>query len=500
VALGVVAVLATGCGSGGLWARWRAERDLWRAVHATSGIVGDSHASPAELAHAAGLFQRVVERWPAEVWVPRAGADSLAADVARVSGRAAIRSADLSWRTGDHARAGAAFDLVERTWAPVWPVPLEAGLAHAAAAARGGDSAAACDLRARVAAHYPSIGPDGRLAPGVLDAARGVAEEFRRAGQDARADSASRAFARTLEAALADGPAREAAPQLWLALAQTREASGPAGRAGARVALAHVLRDPLAADLAGDARLALARLALADGDRVHAVALARQAREALPWDRGLDAVAVEASAWEQAGERDSALLAYGRSIDEHWAPDRELTRARAERARLFEDAGRWEEARGELHALIAGDPLSAWAFQSMRQLVSHPLQRNELELAQLEVAWCVDRLNRTLATVLDPGVLLAARRTKADVLLAVGADQRAVAALEDLWRQHPGTPDGVWAAFKAAELAERQDDRATAERMYREVAAGATAGADRREAETRLRRLAAGRMNHGDSQ
>jgi hypothetical protein len=58
----------------------------------------------------------------------------------------------------------------------------------------------------------------------------------------------------------------------------------------------------------------------------------------------------------------------------------------------------------------------------------------------------------------------------------------------------------VWAAFKAAELAEHQDDRATAERMYREVAADAPAGADRQEAETRLRRLAAGRMNHGEPQ
>jgi hypothetical protein len=180
-------------------------------------------------------------------------------------------------------------------------------------------------------------------------------------------------------------------------------------------------------------------------------------------------------------------------VDEHWAPEPELTRARAGRARLFERAGRWEEARGELHALIAADPLSRYAFDAMRRLVGHHVERREPELADLEATWCVERLDRTLATVLDPGVLLAARRARADLLLAVGFDRRAFAALEDLWRRHPGTPDGVWAGFRAAELAEqRLDDRAAATRLYRELAAGAPDPGQRREAVSRARRLGAG--------
>jgi len=489
----LAALLAGGCGSGPLWARWRAERDLWRADRATHAIAGDPHAAPAELAGAAARYRKVSEHWPADVWVPRAVDDSLAADVARVSGRAAIRSASLAWRAGNAADAAISFDAIERAYAAVWPIALEAGLAHAAAAELGGDSTLAFAVRRHVARGYPPVGPDGSLAKGVLDCARAVAEAERRAGHDAAADSAWRAFAAGLEAALASGPAVDARPALWLALAQARAGTGAAGRAAARAALDQVLRDPHATDLVGHARLELAELALADGDFARAVTLARRARLALPWDRGLDAVVVEASAWERAGQRDSALTTYGRAVDEHWAPDRQLTRARAERARLFEEGGRWEEARGELHALIAGDPLSDWALQSMRRLVVHPLQRHELELAQLELAWCIERLDRTLATVLDPGVLLATRRTKADLLLTVGSDHRAIEALEDLWQHHPDTPDGVWAAFKAAELAEQQlNDRTTAERLYREVATRAPAGGDRREAENRRRRLAGG--------
>ena len=57
-----------------------------------------------------------------------------------------------------------------------------------------------------------------------------------------------------------------------------------------------------------------------------------------------------------------------------------MARARYERARLLEDLGRWDQARGEYHALAGAAPAHPLALESLLRVVRHYLARGEREL------------------------------------------------------------------------------------------------------------------------
>ena len=486
--------MIAGCGSPSLWSRWEAERDQWRAQRVMGRLrIEPRLTSPDDLARAAGEWRRVARRWPVETWIVRAAHDSIARDVARIGARAAIQAARLDGVRGDTAASAAALIGIGRVCADVWPIPLEAALARVTVLERSGDSTAARAVDEEIARSQGLLSPDrSEMVRPVLDAGLRVVAWHRRGGRTASADSARRALASTIEVALADPPPGGAAGRLWMALGDLRVAApDPAERGTARDAYRIALGASSLGSARADAVLRLAEGALAQGQRDTAVVYARWAEWDFERRRAPEAFALEARAWEELSHPDSALGAWGRFVDLGWHDGREITRARWERARLFESLDRWEQARGELHAVVASDPLSETAFRAMRRLVDHHVERHEPELAVLAARWGVERIGRTLATVRDPGVLLVARRTKADLLLATDDPVGACAALVDLWRNHGGTEQGVRAGFQAAALAESDlKDREQAVRLYRELERHVTDPTRKQEAQAALARLA----------
>lgn len=438
------------------------------------------------------MWHAVALRWPAEQWAQRAGSDSLAADVARIGARAAIQAARLDGARGDRAGAMASLLATGRVCAEVWPIPLEAALARVAVLERSGDSSAARAVDEEIARTESILSPNrSELVKAVLDAGMRVIQFHRHGGRTASADSARRAIAGGIERTLADPPRAAITTRLWLTLGDLRAASSePAERDAARDAYRIALADPAIDTHRGDVLLRMASSWLAAGRTDSAVTWARTAQHGFDAAHTAQAYALEARAWESASHRDSALTAWGRFVDAGSADGEAIIHARWERARLFEALDRWEQARGELHAVVAADPLSDAAFRAMRRLVDHHIEQKEPELAVLAARWGLERIGRTLATVRDPGVLLAARRTKAQLLLAIDDQPGACAALVDLWRNHGTTDEGVEAGFRAARLAESElKDREQAVRLYRELARHVTDPARKQEAQDALARL-----------
>ena len=128
-----------GCGDPDLWARWRAERALWDA-HRQADRVLLRPDGPAreDWALLEGRFQAAVDEFPAERWVPLAGSNGPARDVAAASGDAALVLGELSARQGRDAQAVERWRRVIEQYAPLPEVVLEARRAEAQALARLG--------------------------------------------------------------------------------------------------------------------------------------------------------------------------------------------------------------------------------------------------------------------------------------------------------------------------------------------------------------------------
>src|SRR5258705_1843632 len=86
-----VALLA-GCGDRNLWARYRAERDLWLARRQVERIqVNPSLAGPEAFDDAIAAFQRVEDRFPLRQWAtPERLRNRRARDLATLSAEALI--------------------------------------------------------------------------------------------------------------------------------------------------------------------------------------------------------------------------------------------------------------------------------------------------------------------------------------------------------------------------------------------------------------------------
>lgn len=489
-ALAVLVALA-GCGDQTLWARYRAEREFWHGRRLTDRLqLNPQSTTDAEYGRAEAVFRDIVRRFPARDWcTPERLADPRAADVATLSGRAAIALARLAELRGRESAALQAYLDAEKSYAVLRPVALEAALGRARALERAGRQSEANAVWIDIADRYPPVDPkSGEAILPVLDAPLRVARSYFLDHRTAAGDSVLQAASARYREALETARGGQAAPQLWSRLAEAR--AGLHDLEGARSALRSALAEPAAGDLAPRLVLTLGERSLQGGQPDSALAYARWAERGFGGEARPEGILLAARAWEAAGKSDSALAAYDAFIDEYSQAADPVALARFRRGRIFEQRGQWEQARTEYRTLIAQQPTQDLSFTAMERIVDHHLRRGENQLARIEGRRAIETLDHLVATQRDNGVQLQARQTRARILLAIGDDEDAVDALTDLWRRYPESPAGVAAAIRAAQLAETSlHDSTRALELYEDLAARAGSVDTRRAAEAAAKRL-----------
>ena len=467
-------MIVCGCGNPGLWERWRAERALWQARgEDLRARESGSEVTPARLERVRRDYVRVSDAYPPGRWVPLAArGDTLARDVARVSAAAATRAAELDAELGRGQDARRALERVAEAYSPVWPSAFEARVALGGLLDAAGDSGAALVAWEAAARDAPVVDPDsGRVCGRTFAAAHRVAGAHRAAGRRLAADSVWAAMTAAVETALCSHTGDSLAPALWIRRAEAgMERGGAEGIATARSSLRQALAERAGAPFAFEAMLGLGEVALAAGQRDSAVAWARRAAD-LAGPSGLEASTdLEVRAWTEAGRIDSAAASLDRLAGTRHLPAGVATVARFREGLLLERLGRWELARTAFHTVIASDALHPAAFASLERLTLHQLEQRETDLVDDEARRGLDQVDRILATVRDPDVRTRALQTRARLTGWMGDEPGALQAWEGLWRERPGTPEGVEAGFEAAALAVHLNDRVHALNLYGELA------------------------------
>ncbi|MFI5369998.1 MAG: tetratricopeptide repeat protein [Candidatus Eisenbacteria bacterium] len=491
-ALAALVLLVSGCGKGELWTRWRAERALWKAHRLETRILSNPMDST-RVDRVMRAYRRVTVTFPATRWVPRwtTSGDSLARDIAQVSGKAMLHMGDLEARRGRLDAAREVYDEAAVAYGPVWPIAFESRIALAEALEAADDSAAAVTDWESAARLGRVVDPDSlAISERTFAVAQRVMSFHRDAGRITSADSLRDAMVGAIDQALHARADDSLAVQLWIRRAEVLVGRGrPSDLAEASTSLYRALGDPLGGASARDAMLALGETWLAAGVTDSAVSWARHAEEhSAPFELEA-AVDLEARAWIAAGRTDSAAAALDRLADTRHLPVGVSTRARYREAVLLENAERVELARSAYHSVIASDPLSQEAFDSMERLVREHTRRGEPEFAEEEARRGLDLVDRTLATVRDPEVRARARLTRGRLLALIGDDRGAQEEFEGLWRDCPGLPEGAQAGFEAAALADHLNDRARAVSLYEAIAMRAPAPATRDSARRAVERL-----------
>jgi len=486
-----LALLAAGCGDGGLRARWRAERGAWRAQRAVERIeINPLLAGAADWARAEAACGSVTASFPAQPWSARARAgDSMAFDVLEASGRAALLRARLEDLHERREAALAGYERARHDYAAVPAISLGAAVARARLLAGSGNAAEAEAAWSAIARDYPAADPrTGTVFDAVLDAPLLVARD-RRARSDADgADSVLRAAERTYLRLLPAQRGLPAAPALWVRVSEARTARGDA--AGARVALRHALADPAAAPMVPWLVLTLARQALESAQPDTALAYADWAARDFGGAARPAALLVAAQAWRARGAPDSALQTYEWLIEEESGDLDEAAEARFGRARLLEDLGRWDQARGEYHALVSALPTHPLAFESMVRVVHYHLGRGERGLGLVEARHALGALDALLANQQDDDVQVRAGEARARLLFETDDTGGGCGALAALLRRYPEALLDAALLTRAAEAAEtRLNDTDLALELYRAAAVRAAVPELRRRA-----RAAAGRL------
>ncbi len=489
----LVAALVAGCGDPVLWARYRAEREFWRARRlAERAGARPGEAAGADYRRAVEAFRAIPARFPAAVW---AGArrGSMAREVGAVSGRAAIACARLEELRGQADLALAGYAGATRDYASIPVVALEAAAARADLLSRLERGAEALDAWIGVARDYPLVDPEGTKAlQPALDAPLRAAAMLDRAGRGAERDSLLEAAEVRLLESLTSAPGGAAAPALCLALAALRQQRGDLD--GALEALRRTLREPADRANAPLRVLALARASLEGGRPDSARAYAEWAERGFDGRVRAQGMLYTARAWEAGGPPDSALAAYARLLEAYPKAQDSSAEARFRRGDIFERRGSWEPARSEYRALAAAQPTHPLSFEAVLRVVQHHARLGEDDLARMEARRALATMDYLIATQRDETVEQWARRTRAELMIATGDAEAACGALADLWRRYPGTPLGTDAGLKAAGLAELAlGDRTLALELYREVAAGARDPDARRRARAAAERLQRGR-------
>jgi len=324
----------------------------------------------------------------------------------------------------------------------------------------------------------------------VPDAALRVAGASRAAGNRVRADSVLAISEQRIEQELVRQRGLHAAPDLWSRLSDTRAARGHWDES--LDALRAALSDTASRRIAPWIVLDLARRSLEAGRPDSALVYTSWA------ERGFDgivrpgAILLSAQVWEARGTTDSALVAYQRFLDSYSEAPHASAEALFRRGVLFEQEGHWEQARTEYRSLAAAQPTDSLGLEALTRIVRHHAGRGEADLAKLEGKRALEILAQLMATQRDETVQFNVRRTRADVLLAMGDVAAACDALEDLWRRYPLTALGIGSALRGADLAENQlKDRNRAIMLYRQVAERTRDADARRRAKAALTRLGA---------
>jgi tetratricopeptide (TPR) repeat protein len=487
-----LALLTVGCGDGRLWARWRAERGAWRAQRALERVEIDPRlASAADWARAEATCLAVTAGFPAQVWSARAReGDSLAFDVLEASGRAALVRARLEQLHERRESALAGYDRARLDYAAVPGVSLEAAVARADLLAGSGRVLEAEAAWSAIARDYPAADPrTGTVFDAVLDAPLLVARDRRARGDVTGADSVLRAAE---EAYLRLLPAQQglpAAPALWVRVSQARSSRGDA--TGARGALRRALADPATGSMAPRLVLALARQSLESGQPDTALAYADWA--ARDFDRVVRpaALLVAAQAWRSRGLPDSALRTYEWILEEGAGDLDKAAEARFGRARLLEELGRWDQARGEYHALVSALPTHPLAFESMLRVVRYHLVRGERGLGLTEARHALAALDALVANQQDDGVQVRAGEARARLMFETDDARGGCGALAALLRRYPEAPLDAALLMRAGEEAEtRLNDPDLALESYRAAAVRAVVPELRHRARAAVDRLA----------
>jgi len=489
-ALALAAALA-GCGDPALWARWRAERGAWRARLLVERLERDPHGGPAAWARARAACRAVPGGFPAAAWTARARAGSAPAfDVLAASGRAALLLARLDDLEGRPTAALEGYARMSRDYAEVPAVALEGAVARARLLARAGMAEEVERAWTSIARDYPPADPrTGAVLDAVLDAPLRVAADVRARGDARGADSVLRAAELIYRRMLPAQRGRRAAPELWERLAEARAAQGDGP--GALAALRGALADPAGAALAPRLVLELAGRALAGVGPDTALAYARWAADGLGGDVRAAALLVEARAWRARGAPDSALALYERMVEEGPDDADETLGARFERARLLEDLGRWDQARGEYHALSSLAPTHALGLEAMLRVVRHYLGRGETPLGMAEARQALETLDGLAGSQQDDSVQVRVGQARARLRLETGDPRGGCGDLAALLRRYPEAPLDAGLLAEAAGVAEtRLADAALARQLYRAAAVRAAQPELRRRARTEAERLA----------
>ena len=487
-----LALSLAGCGQDDLWARWHAESGTWRARRAVERIeLNPAVATAAEWAQAAAECRSVMARFPADRWSAAARAGSpLASGVLEASGRAALLLARLDELHGRPEAALEDYDRARIGYRALPGISLEAAVARARLLASVERVMEAEEAWTAIARDYPPADPrTGTVFDAVLDAPLYVARE-RRARGDARGMDSVLGAAEAIYLRLLEGQrGRPAGPALWVRVSEARSARGDA--AGALAALRQARADSAAGPLAPRLVLTLARRALEGVSPDTALAYADWAARGFGGAARPAALLIAAQAWRARGAPDSALRTYERIIEEETGGPEATVEARFARARLLEDLDRWDQARGEYHALASLAPTHALAFESMVRVVRHHLVRGERGLGLAELRYSLGALDALVASHQDDGMQVQAGQTRARLLFEAGDTRGGCGALSALLRRYPEAPLDAALLVDAAAAAETGlKDVDLALELFRAAAVRAADPGLRRRARAAAARLA----------
>jgi tetratricopeptide (TPR) repeat protein len=491
----VVALLlcVSGCGGGDLWTRWQAERGVWRAQRAVQRIeINPRIASAGDWSRAGAACRAVASRFPAAVWSSRARTGApLAADVLEASGRAALLLARLDDLRGRPDEAIAGFDRVRREYRLSVGISEEAAVSRARLLDQEGRAAEAEEAWGDVARDYPPADPrSGVVFEAVMDAPLILARERRARGDERGVDSVLRAAEAVYLRALPGQRGLPAAPALWFRMSEARSARGDAP--GALEALRQALADPAAGPLASRIVLTLAERALEGVGADTALAYAHWAARGFDAEARAAGLLVAARAWRARGAPDSALQSYEALLEEEPGAAETAVEARFARARLLEDLGRWDQARGEYHALAGTAPTHPLALEGMLRVVRHHLGHGERELGMAEARHALEALDAQIATQQDDSIQVRAGETRARLLFEMADVRGGCGELAALLRRYPEAPLDATLLVSAAEVAEtRLSDIDLALVLERAAAVRASDPELRRRARAAAERLAA---------
>jgi len=449
----VLALPALGCGDDGLWARWSAERGTWHARRAVERIALNPEVATArDWERAEAACRAVTGRFTAASWLERARAGSPYAEgVLEAAGRAAMLEARLDELQDRPGAAAAGYERVRVTFRAVLPVSLAAAVERARLLERSGRAGEAEAAWSRVAREYPAIAPDGEPLGVVLDAPLYVARARRARGDAAGLDSVLRAAERLYLGLVPGLRGRPEIAGLCLRLSEARWARGDA--AGSLAALRTALAERVAAGAAPRLVFALAERALAGVGPDSALPYARWAAAGCGPEQRPAGLLLTARVWRAGARADSALATYERLIEEAPEDVDALARARYERARLLEDLGRWDQARGEYHALASAVPTHRLALEAQIHLVRRHLARGERDLGLAEAGHALQAMEGLLAGQQDDSVQVRVGEARALLLLEIGESRRGCGALAAMLKRYPDAPLDPGLLARAGETA-----------------------------------------------